>query len=61
MEKLICFQDLIELHKAIKGKEYQIIYEDDEHIVIRNEDGQLHFFSKDKNDESYFGNWFKRK
>lgn len=61
MGKLICFQDLIELHKAIKGKEYQIIYEDDEEVVIRNEDGQLHFFSKDKNDESYFGNWFKRK
>lgn len=53
-----CKKDLIVQPAAIEGKVYGV-REDEDSYAILNEHGRLHYFSKDPEDESYYGNWFE--
>lgn len=56
--KFKCKKDLIMQPAAVAGKEYQA-WDNDDTFTIRNEQGELHNFSKDPQEASYYGNWFE--
>ena len=56
---LHCHTDLIMEPACTSGVMYKIIYEDDEEIAIRDDQGNLHYFTKDPSDDCYFGKWLK--
>lgn len=59
MMNLKCHTDLVMKPSTIAGETYQIIDENDKIFEIINEDGELHQFTKDPNDEAYYGHWFE--
>jgi hypothetical protein len=61
---LVCTNDLTcdgdDYLSCVKGKTYQVWYVSfDGYYVIHNEKNQPHSFHKDRNNESYYGNWFE--
>ncbi|ATF13582.1 hypothetical protein A616_16830 [Brevibacillus brevis X23] len=56
---LQCHTDVIMEPSCTSGTPYKVIEDDDEELVIKNNQGTLHYFSKDSNDDTYFGKWFK--
>jgi len=57
--ELKCTKDLIMKPDAIAGKSYKVIDIDEDEVVIRNENGGIHYFSTKPEDESYYGHWFE--
>jgi hypothetical protein len=55
---ITCHTDLIMIPAAVQGKSYVVVDESDTQIIIRNEQDQLHYFSKNPHAEDYFGLWF---
>lgn len=55
---LYCHKNLILVPAALEGKSYKVVSDNEEEIIIRNEQDEIHTFSKNPNDEAYFGKWF---
>jgi hypothetical protein len=56
--ELICKEDFFMQPLFIGGEEYTVRNNGDKDIILINEAGKRHKFSKDPNDEAYFGKWF---
>jgi hypothetical protein len=61
---LVCIKDLTcdgdDYLSCIEGKTYRVErIMSDGYYVIHNEKNQPHHFHKDRNNESYYGNWFE--
>ncbi|TVY09915.1 hypothetical protein [Paenibacillus cremeus] len=54
---LMCVEDCISIIFT-KGQLYEIVYEDDKEIILKDEQNQCNTLSKKKQDEHYYGKWF---